>query len=235
MNTSKKIEIGQIYNSNSCGKYKVIQIISNRSITVEFLDTGYITTRRSDIVKSGAIKDRLYRAIYGVGYIGEGEYGSTTHSKIYGCWKGMLARCYCPKAQSRPKNRGYKECKVCDQWHNFQVFAEWYEKNYPKDGKEYDIDKDKRIDGNRVYSPSACTFLSHQENTEIAKAKDYFFVSPAGETIHVYNLRKFCVERGLMTSTMWKLFNGKRKNYKGWRKAADTQIQHLKLKRGVLA
>lgn len=52
------------------------------------------------------------------------------------------------------------------RWHNFQVFANWYTDNYPRNlaSGEYQLDKDIRIEGNKEYGPDACKFVSRSEN-----------------------------------------------------------------------
>lgn len=53
---------------------------------------------------------------------------------------------------------------------------------------------------------------------EVAK-REYVFTDPSGHTCRYFgNLKDFCTERGLDTSTMLKVFNGDRPSHKGWRK-----------------
>ena len=39
----------------------------------------------------------------------------------------MIMRVY-KKEENR--NQYYKICRVCDEWHNYQNFAKWFEENY---------------------------------------------------------------------------------------------------------
>ena len=63
-----------------------------------------------------------------MGYIGEGKYksiisnGSKTQTHCYSTWKSMLTRCYDEKYHI--KKPTYENCYVCDEWLNFQNFAE---------------------------------------------------------------------------------------------------------------
>ncbi|ALY07069.1 hypothetical protein VmeM32_00078 [Vibrio phage vB_VmeM-32] len=76
----------------------------------------------------------------------------------------MLGRCYDSKIQE--KQPTYIDCSVCDEWHYFQNFATWYYDNYPKDGisEKYQLDKDLKVNGNKIYSPETCLFVSHAVN-----------------------------------------------------------------------
>jgi group I intron endonuclease len=49
-----------------------------------------------------------------------------------------------------------------------------------------------------------------------AKSKSFKIISPDGEIIEGSNLRKFCLDNGLMQSSMWKVLNGKRNHHKNW-------------------
>lgn len=107
-------------------------------------------------------KDRLNPSIYGVGFIGIGKFKSCkgkSKSKIYQTWQHMLARCYCNKTQKIQPT--YIGCTVCIEWHNFQNFAEWHQKNYI-DG--FFLDKDIKRPGNKVYSPDNCLFVPSSIN-----------------------------------------------------------------------
>lgn len=69
-------------------------------------------------------------------------------------WSSMIKRCYSHKNIERRPN--YKECTVCDEWLTFSNFAKWYDEN-AIDG--WQLDKDIKIKGNKVYSPSGCLFV----------------------------------------------------------------------------
>lgn len=54
-----------------------------------------------------------------------------------------------------------------------------------------------------------------------ANAKNYIMMSPSGEIVNIYNMRKFCADRGLSPSKMSCVVNGKRNHHKGWRRTND--------------
>ena len=109
----------------------------------------------------GTVKCPYDKNIFGVGYIGEGPYktkNGNTPTKIYYTWKHMIERCYDNMCQI--KKPTYKDCSVCNEWHNFQNFAEWYDNNYYEiPGEMMSIDKDILIKGNKVYGPDTCIFV----------------------------------------------------------------------------
>lgn len=206
---------GAEFDTNNYGRLVVVKYNSKSNVEVEFLSTGFKTSVTAGNVRSGEIRDKLKPNVYGVGFIGDGEF-SPKDKYAYQRWINMLERCYSEECQA--KRPTYKGCVVCDEWHNFQNFAKWYEENYPKDGGKYHLDKDLSCYGERgkLYSPETCVFVTAQVNIEEALAKSYRFLNPKGEIVDIYNLRKFCRENNLKQSGMHNVFCGKRKSYKGW-------------------
>jgi len=206
----------------SAAKKKLIETAAQKytnakKITVMFLNTGTVTNTTSARLYDGCIKDRSSISVSGVGYIGFGKYISTHIS--YEKWSAMLNRCYGKLYQKEKPT--YRGCTVCEEWHNFQNFALWYEENYPNDGIEYQLDKDIKIKGNKVYSPDSCAFVTRKDNMSESLAKNYVFLSPGGVEFKVNNLADFCRENELNSSAMSAVHNGKRNKHKGWRKHVE--------------
>ena len=205
------LTVGEIFESNNCGKFKVISDDGSQSVRIEFIETGYTTVVRRGHIKLGVIKDALMPTVYGVGFIGE---GGITNKKVRSLWSGMLQRCYSAKCQQRHPT--YRGCTVAAEWHNFRNFEQWFDDNY-KPGLH--LDKDIRIPGNKVYSPKTCSFVSRAENNIEAQAKHYAFLSPDGVRHDVYNLAEFARRRGLTHSRMSSVHNGNNSHHKNWTKA----------------
>ena len=117
-------------------------------------------------LKKGQVKYAYCPSVLGVGYFGVGEYKAKENGKVtkaYATWEHMLQRCYDKKYQS--KRPTYKECSVVTEWHNFQVFAEWFGKHYV-DG--WQLDKDLLVPSNKTYSPETCIFIPPRLNSFLA-------------------------------------------------------------------
>jgi hypothetical protein len=70
----------------------------------------------------------------------------------------MITRCY--NQNQRYINPTYEDCTVCDEWHNFQNFAQWYKDNYYTiENERMELDKDILIKNNKIYSPETCIFV----------------------------------------------------------------------------
>ena len=116
----------------------------------------------------GHIKCPYEAREFGIGYRGEGIYRTSTHKKAYETWKNMLGRCYDKKYHKR--HPSYIDCKVCNEWLNFQNFAKWYEENYYEvEGEKMCLDKDILVKDNKVYSPDTCVFVPQRINLLFVK------------------------------------------------------------------
>lgn len=212
-------QAGIIYPTKSGGDLEVTKYINSKEVEVRFLATGHKKTTQMSQIRSGKVKDPFYPSVFGVGFIGIGDHSvlvNGKHTKSYTAWNNMLKRCYSENFHN--KNPTYIGCNVCEDWHNFQVFAKWYYENYPSDGGSYQLDKDIKVKGNKTYKPESCMFVTKKDNVIKANAKKHEFVNPDGEVVIIYNLQKFCRDNDLHRGTMFKIYSGERKSHKGWTK-----------------
>ena len=126
----------------------------------------------------------------------------------------MLQRCY--SKHHRHVYKTYQDCTVDSEWHNFQNFAEWFYINYPKDGKKYQLDKDIKKKGNRVYAEDNCIFVTAEQNMRESHAKTYSMINPNGERVTINNMEMFCKENNLNSGGMTQAYLNDKK-YKGWK------------------
>jgi len=118
--------------------------------------------------RKGNIRSFNVVATYGKGYLGGDKYNSKEHEFVYKTWNHMLERCYTEKYHKRFPT--YIDCSVCDEWLNFQNFAEWYYNNVWNDNfKESKLDKDILVKGNKVYSPQTCILVDNNINCLFTK------------------------------------------------------------------
>ena len=217
--TPSDMTTGTRYMSDQYGYLEIVDYNNASNVIVKFLATGYETIAQASKIRRGRVKDRFAPSVFGIGYLGDGEFKARSnygHTKEYVAWQNMLQRCYDPKYHV--KRPTYIGCSVCAEWHNFQNFAKWMSKQNCE-GKQ--LDKDIKVEGNKVYSPETCMFVTPAENTVEACAKHYVFVSPTGEKVEIYNLNEFCRENELQQSHMSQVHAGNRNQHKGWTKHED--------------
>lgn len=165
---------------NKRGRWMTIVEYRNATdITVRF-DSGYEVVTEYSHFKLGQVKDLLEPVVCGVGYLGGKKYTKAKNERIYSVWHHMLLRCYSDKDPRR--NRAYKDCEVCDEWKNFQNFAQWYIDNYYEvPGQEMNVDKDLFRSDTKIYSPETCCILPDSINSMLVfgmrrkkKSSDFF-------------------------------------------------------------
>lgn len=136
--------------------------------------------------KERSVRCPYERRIYGIGYIGEGKYKPSENgkeTKEYLHWRHILMRCYDNKYKE--KEPTYYNCEVCEEWHNFQNFAKWYEENYYEvEGQSMNLDKDILIKGNKIYSPQTCVFVPQNINKLFTKRQNHRGEYPIGVSWH---------------------------------------------------
>lgn len=148
---------------------KVVSYENADNIEVEFLDDfHYVKSTTYVNFARGQVKNPYDRTVFNIGYLGAGrhkmQYPDTkTNTKTYMCWKNMLDRCY--GKQNKNLHPAYFEIsKICDEWLNFQTFADWYEeKEYKVDGRLH-LDKDILFPGNKIYAPDRCLLVPQRIN-----------------------------------------------------------------------
>ena len=108
---------------------------------------------------------RNRRLVYGVG-INDADYsvsqtvsGKRINCPFYRVWIAMLQRCY--DQNHHIKRPTYSGCTVAQKWHSFMSFRAWM-KELDWDGKA--LDKDLLVQGNKIYGPTTCVFISTQLN-----------------------------------------------------------------------
>ena len=158
------IDTSKVYKSNNFGNFKIIRYINNANVLVEFIDTGYTTMTQSSHITRGAVKDLLFKSVYGVGFYGINkglEIDFNVERSAYSTWYGMMLRCYSSKY--RAKFPTYELVTICNEWHDFQNFARWYSDNYIK-GNELDKDIKQKGVIEKEYSPETCLFVIPTDN-----------------------------------------------------------------------
>ena len=157
-------------NTNNFGSEMIIsKYVNSKDIDVFFPTYNWAAKNVycSNFVR-GKIKCPYEPRLCNIGYVGEGKY-STKHP-AYKVWINMIRRCYdlsnnCPT---------YIDCTVCDEWHNFQNFAQWYEDNYYEiDNDKMQLDKDILIKNNKEYSSDTCCFVNNIINSMFTNKKRF--------------------------------------------------------------
>ena len=152
-------------NFNTFGtEMQVIAYRNSNDIDVMFLDShGYVYQHNTmSNFKRSTIKNPFDPILFGKGYLGIGKYKTSDDKKMtaaYRTWRDMFTRCY-----NKEHHSYYPLSDVCEEWMNFQNFAEWYYANQYEVKGRLHIDKDILYPGNKFYSPYHCLLVPQRIN-----------------------------------------------------------------------
>lgn len=154
---------GEIYKNNNGEDFEIIEYINALNCTIRFMDVNKYVIKNVSYkrIELGKIKNPFALSVFGIGF-----YGGDTKNKSklsINRWRYLLARCYHTK--TKEKRPTYNDVTVCEEWHNFQNFAKWFEENNEPHMQDWHLDKDILVKGNKIYSPETCCFVPHEINS----------------------------------------------------------------------
>jgi len=166
--TSYLVE-GQKFTTKSGWVGTIIKYNSCYSVVVEWQD-GSLEEHTAGLIEGGHIKPPYQPSLCGVGYFGQGRFVTGLKKKgeeiapqvIYNYWQRMIVRCFSPKEVIKRSGATYLNVEICNEWFNFQNFAEWA-LSQPNWDFGNELDKDLLGTGYE-YSPENCTFLPSDVN-----------------------------------------------------------------------
>ena len=223
---SKKSLVGEMFLSSEGDAFRVVGYVGNRYYRIVFDHDEHFQIAKQNHIKNGNIKNKHHRNIFNIGYCGIGDYKTKTngkHTKEYLAWRNMLKRCYDDHPNAR--DMSYKDCEVCERWHNFQNFAKWYEENYYEvEGETMSIDKDILVKGNKVYSPETCCIVPLKINTFFSKYNGQRGDMPTGVFVND------CGNYKVMCSNMF----GEERYYGTYQTSTEAETVYKKIKNSMI-
>lgn len=115
-------------------------------------------------------REQLKKPIYGNYYNDyQGKMWDNDNKQMiqsYIAWRAMIRRC--EDIGYKTKYPTYQKSKICDEWHYFSNFKEWFDKYYKE---SWHLDKDLLFKGNKLYSPNTCCFLPPEINAALTNNK----------------------------------------------------------------
>ena len=144
--------------------------------------------------------------------------------KIYSLWYHMIRRCYDTSRHNEIRCKGYKDCEVSDEWMRLSNFARDI-KEFPNyelwlNTRDYCLDKDTLVPGNKIYSKDTCCFITRTENirdmnrrhpqTEGTR-KTQYILTKDGKSIHFNKEKDACEYIGVrQCSVSWAYKHGRK-------------------------
>ena len=174
--------VGMVFISKDGSKFFVKDYVDTHNVIIKFIDEHGVEKHTTwDNCKKGKVKNPYYQYVYGVGYLGEGDFVTGINGKItreYILWQGMLKRCYYDEYLK--EHPTYINVTVCERWLCFANFLEDLPliENYElwlNSEEKMSLDKDLKQVGveNKVYSLDTVKFVTASENTKEANGRKW--------------------------------------------------------------
>ena len=157
--------VGKVCKSKLSGDFKILKYSDSKNIEIQFLNTGFETKVQLGSIRNGEVKDPYSPSVCGVGVLGV-KYQTKINgvkTKEYVLWVHMLQRCY--SDFSKKRNPTYIGCGVSDNFKSYEYFYEWCHNQVGFSNKDWQLDKDLLIKGNKIYSESTCVFIPSEVNS----------------------------------------------------------------------
>jgi hypothetical protein len=135
----------------------------------------------------------------------------------------MLNRAY----NNIKKFISYKDVTVCEEWHNFQIFSDWFYNNYnPKIMQNFHLDKDILVKGNKIYSPETCCLVPQEINSLFLKSNGTRGLTPIGTTMTKNKNFSAKFKRGDKI-TCFVIFNTPEEAFQAYKTAKENHIKEV--------
>lgn len=162
------IKVGDKFETSQGYFVEVTEYIDGLNIKAKFTEpVEYEFDTFLSPLKTGSIKNKYAPSIYGIAFMGVGQYDSKKDKKAHSSFTGMIERCY--ELIALDKRKTYKDCEVKKEWFNFQTFAEWYYQQSKYNHEGWQLDKDILVKGNKIYGPEFCCFVPSDINSLFTK------------------------------------------------------------------
>ena len=158
-----------VYQSKNSGCFTITSYLDSYNIGIKFINTSFEMFTHLGCIKNGRVKDPYSPSVYSIGIVGT-KYPSTINgvlTKEYDPWQNMLRRCYSDKYQK--KQPTYEGCEVSDNFKSYEYFYDWCNSQVGFGNKDWQLDKDLLVKGNKVYSEYSCVFLPNEINLLLTK------------------------------------------------------------------
>lgn len=167
---SDLVKVGEVYPTRS-GTLTVLEYVRAVEVLIRHNDEhGHEMWTQADRIRKGGVRNPFEKRKDGLSFTGYGychTLPEEVRADIYKRWNSLVRRTLCPTFYVPNRRNSYEDVTLCEEWHNFQNFCRFCAENkyYHRD---FHLDKDLLVRGNKIYSPEACCFLPQYLNGVIS-------------------------------------------------------------------
>lgn len=191
---------GKVFKTNNYGDVEVVEYLDSHNITVKFLNTDSIKITTTSALTTGILKDPEVHNThkYGVMDLPKSVGKGGKRDPLYHTWNGVMQRCY--NLKHKINSPTYEDCTSSETFRYFSKFKSWYYSQIGCDQKEWHLDKDILVKGNKVYSEDTCCIVPAEINCALAGNKGVRGAFPQGV---IYNCTKTRYRARIQRGDKW--------------------------------
>lgn len=223
--------VGERYKNNQNRYYTIKSFTDNNRRRNIVFDSGYECCALISQLNSGKVKDLCAPTYYGVA--SSGMKNASQHF-LFNRWINMIGRCY-NKKHSGYKSYGANGVVVSKELLNFKTYVDIVQQlpNYKflvDSPQEWDIDKDYKSNGVKIYSKDTLCIMKKKKNIELENQSKKVKIQQFTLENNLLNTYEsiHCAESatGIHRGNIAKVIRGKAKTAGGfiWRKYYDTEF-----------
>lgn len=167
---SNLVKVGEVYPTKS-GTLTVLEYVRATKILIQHNDEhGFKMWTQADRIRKGGVRNPYEKLEDGYSFTGYGyccTIPKEIRNELLSRWRGVVDRTLSPTYHVPNRRNSYEDVTLCEEWYNFQNFCRFCVENkyYHRD---FHLDKDLLVRGNKIYSPETCCFLPQYLNVVIS-------------------------------------------------------------------
>lgn len=191
---------GEVFKTNNYGNVEVVEYLDSYHITVKFLNTSSVTITTASALKTGILKDPEIHDThkYGIMDLPKSVGRGGNCDPLYHKWNGMMQRCY--NLKNKMNNPTYEVCTSSETFRYFSKFKSWYYSQIGCDQKDWHLDKDIIVKGNKIYAEDTCCIVPPEINCALTVNKRVRGAFPQGV---IYNCTKTRYRARIQRGNKW--------------------------------
>lgn len=151
--------VGDIFPTKYYGNVVLVEYKNYRNVKIKFLNTSFEKWARMDHLLKGSVKDTtVFGEVLSFGVNDFPECCKYVRNR----WNHVMRRCYSVKFKE--EYASYVRCTSSENFRSLRYFSSWWDIQVGSSNKDWQLDKDILVKGNKLYSEDTCVFVPREIN-----------------------------------------------------------------------